>query len=107
MSIAKRPRRHPRLVVRRRERALDFEWQQRSWSITEIKRIKILLAGDAKGPANCESFAAVTKIVYSDFFQMCNAFVNRCQAVAVPGHVLQRPPFGLDRALRETPQQFW
>src|SRR5262249_32311304 len=43
ISIAGHCRRYPRLVVLRLERA----WQQRKGSITEIRRIKIVLAGNA------------------------------------------------------------
>src|SRR5262245_54585812 len=47
MSIAGRARRHLRLAARRPERAVDCRWEQRGWSITEIRRIKIVLAGDS------------------------------------------------------------
>src|SRR5262245_59986296 len=47
MTIAERSRRHPRLAVRRLERAVDRRRQQRGWSITEIRRIKVIFTGDA------------------------------------------------------------
>src|SRR5262249_61219251 len=47
ISIAGRLRRHPRLVVLRLERAVDRRRQQRGRPITEIRGIKIVLAGDA------------------------------------------------------------
>ncbi len=47
MSIAGRSRRHPRLAIFRLERAVNRRWQQRGWPITEIRRIKIVLTGDA------------------------------------------------------------
>src|SRR5262245_46272186 len=47
MSITRRSRGHPKSVVSWLERAVDRRWPQRGWSITEIRRIKIILAGDA------------------------------------------------------------
>src|SRR5262249_25225124 len=43
----RRPRRHTRLAVLWLERAVDRRWQQRGWPSTEIRRIKIILAGNA------------------------------------------------------------
>jgi hypothetical protein len=47
MSIPRSTRWHPRSVILWLERAV-YRWrQQRDWSITQIRRIKIILAGDA------------------------------------------------------------